>query len=61
MKIRDVIFFAHFEPTTDPRKSPDHRHRAFPPAVIINSQKESEIEKLMQKRPDETKNGSCNI
>ena len=50
MKIHDVISIAHFEPETDLVKNPYYSHRQFPPTVIINDQKKSEIKKLFQKR-----------
>lgn len=50
MKIYDVISLAYFEPVIDPRNDPHHRHRTFPPAVIMNGQKNWKIEKWMQKR-----------
>ena len=39
MKIHNVIFFAHIKFATDPGNDPYHRHRTFPPAVIIDNQK----------------------
>ena len=49
-QIHDVISLAHFEPATDFRNDLHRRYRIFPPAVIVDDQKKSEIEKFIQKR-----------
>ena len=50
IKIHDVIFITHLKPVIDPAEDSYRRRRLLIFAIIIDDEKEYEIEKLLKKR-----------